>query len=319
MACMITLAELHYVAALAEELHFGRAALRCGVSQPQLSMALKKLEQSLGLELFERSRTGVRLTAAGAPIIAQAQRALAGTVQIKTLAAAARDQLGEPLRLGVIATLAPSLLPSLLPYWQREAPRMPLLLVEDCTRPLQQQLEAGALDAIVVSAPFGASDLVTRELFDEPLLLLAPHKHPLAHRPEINPAELQAQPLLVLTPEHCLRPQVDALCPWLGEPGAAPLVVNSLETLRQMVAAGLGLGIVPRSAADLRLCRALQLAARPLGIPARRQLLLAYRTSFPRHRAIDVLQRAIQTCAGAYWSFTTEPDSDEQRLLPRHW
>ena len=316
----MTLVELHYVAVLADELHFGRAALRCGVSQPQLSMALKKLEQALGLELFERSRTGVRLTAAAAPIIAQARRVLAGAAQIKALADAARDQLGEPLRLGVIASLAPSLLPALLPYMQREAPRMPLLLSEDGSHRLRQQLVAGEVDAIVVSAPVREPDTLARELFDEPLVLLAPHKHPLAHQVAPSLAELEAHRLVLLSHEHCLRAQVEALCPWLaGQTAPSPIVVNSLETLRQMVAAGLGLGIVPRSAAELRLCRALQLVARPLAAPAQRQLLLAYRASFPRHRAIDVLQRAIQTCAGTYWSFTTEPDGDEQRLLPLPW
>ncbi len=317
----MTLTELRYMVILAEEQHFGRTAERCHVSQPTLSVAVKKLEEELGVELFERTKTGVKPTVMGERIVRQAKALLAGTEAIKTLAEAGKDQLGSPLALGTIFTMGPYLLPQLIPHLQKQVPGMPLLVQEDYTENLRRKLRDGVLDVILVSLPFSESDVVTQELFDEPLVLIMPRNHSLAHKAEITLADIQPQQLLLMGQGHCLREQVLALCPALRAALQRGEVVlraegNSLETLRYMVAAGLGLSILPRSAAEASLCLANRLVARPLAIPGgQRRLALAWRASFPRHKAIDVLRKAIQTCSGAYWSFTTEPEESEQTML----
>ncbi len=317
----MTLTELRYIVILAEEQHFGRTAERCHVSQPTLSVAVKKLEEELGVELFERTKTGVKPTVMGERIVKQAKALLAGTEAIKALAEAGKDQLGSPLALGTIFTMGPYLLPQLIPHLQKQVPGMPLLVQEDYTENLRRKLRDGVLDVILVSLPFSESDVVTQELFDEPLVLIMPRNHSLAHKAEITLADIQPQQLLLMGQGHCLREQVLALCPALRAALQSGEVVlraegNSLETLRYMVAAGLGLSILPRSAAEASLCHANRLVARPLAIPGgQRRLALAWRASFPRHKAIDVLRKAIQTCSGAYWSFTTEPEESEQTML----
>lgn len=318
----MTLTELRYIVILSEEQHFGRTAERCHVSQPTLSVAVKKLEEELGVELFERTKTSVKPTVMGAQIISQAKVLLASTENIKVMAEAGKDQLGSPLALGTIFTMGPYLLPQLIPYLQKQAPGMPLFVQEDYTESLRKKLRDGVLDVILVSLPFSESDVVTQELFDEPLVLVMPRHHALAHKIEITPDDIRQQQILLMGQGHCLREQVLELCPALRSelhsvgPGAARAEGNSLETLRYMVAAGLGLSILPRSAAEASLCQANRLVARPLAIPgSQRRLALAWRASFPRHKAIDVLRKAIQACSGAYWNFTTEPDDDVQTIL----
>lgn len=319
----MTLTELRYIVILAEEQHFGRTAERCHVSQPTLSVAVKKLEEELGVELFERTKTCVKPTVMGERIVSQAKALLAGTETIKALAEAGKDQLGSPLALGTIFTMGPYLLPQLIPHLQKQVPGMPLLVQEDYTENLRKKLRDGVLDVILVSLPFSESDVVTQELFDEPLVLIMPRNHSLAHKAEITLEDIQPQQMLLMGQGHCLREQVLTLCPALradlqqdGELIAPRAEGNSLETLRYMVAAGLGLSILPRSAAEISLCQANRLVARPLAIPGgQRRLALAWRASFPRHKAIDVLRKAIQTCSGAYWNFTTEPDENVQTML----
>ncbi|WP_039915236.1 hydrogen peroxide-inducible genes activator [Cellvibrio mixtus] len=318
----MTLTELRYIVILSEEQHFGRTAERCHVSQPTLSVAVKKLEEELGVELFERTKTSVKPTVMGERIILQAKALLANTESIKAMAEAGKDQLGSPLALGTIFTMGPYLLPQLIPHLQKQAPAMPLLVQEDFTENLRKKLRDGVLDVILVSLPFSESDVVTQELFDEPLVVIMPRNHLLAHKAEITLDDLQSQSLLLMGQGHCLREQVLALCPALRNEANASVVNipraegNSLETLRYMVAAGLGLSILPRSAAEANLCQTNRLVARPLAIPgSQRRLALAWRASFPRHKAIDVLRKAIQTCSGAYWNFTTEPDENVQTML----
>lgn len=318
----MTLTELRYIVILSEEQHFGRTAERCHVSQPTLSIAVRKLEEELGVELFERTKTKVVVTLLGEKIVAQARLLLANTAVIKSLADAGKDQLSSPLALGAIFTMAPYLLPQLIPHLKKQAPDMPLYVQEDFTANLRKKLRNGELDLILVSLPFSESDVVTQELFEEPLVVVMPQAHPLAHKAEIVPADIARADLLLLGEGHCLREQVLALNPQWQQAGDEPYQRysaegNSLETLRYMVAAGLGLGILPRSAAEASLCAAHRLVARPL-VGGSRKLALAWRASFPRHKAIDVLRKAIQTCSGAYWNFTTEPDAVEQTMFPLH-
>jgi LysR family hydrogen peroxide-inducible transcriptional activator len=318
----MTLTELRYIVILAEEQHFGRTAERCHISQPTLSVAVKKLEEELGIDLFERTKTCVKPTATGARIVGQAKAVLASTEHIKAIAEAGKDQLSSPLSLGAIFTMGPYLLPQLIPHLQKQVPGMPLLVQEDYTDNLRRKLRDGLLDVILVSLPFNESDVVTQELFDEPLVLVMPWGHVLANKAEITLADVQQQRLLLMGQGHCLRDQVLALCPdscvsmTNGGVDVPYAEGNSLETLRYMVAAGLGLTILPRSAAAANLCQANGLVARPLAIAgSQRRLALAWRASFPRHKAIDVLRRAIRTCSGAYWNFTTEPDDNIQTML----
>ncbi len=318
----MTLTELRYIVILSEEQHFGRTAERCHVSQPTLSIAVRKLEDELGVELFERTKTKVRPTALGEKIILQARALLANTAAIQFLADAGKDQLSTPLALGAIFTMGPYLLPQLIPHLQKQAPKMPLYVQEDYTANLRKKLRDGDLDAILVSLPFSESDVVTQELFDEPLVVVMPQSHPLVRNLDIAPADIARDELLLLGDGHCLREQVLTLNPaWREVVPTKRYSVqgNSLETLRYMVAAGLGVSILPRSAADAALCAPHRLITRPLA-GGQRKLALAWRASFPRHKAIDVLRKSIQSCSGAYWNFTTEPDAVEQTMLPlQNW
>ena len=316
----MTLTELRYIVILAEEQHFGRTAERCHVSQPTLSIAVRKLEEELGIELFERTKTKIQPTRVGERVVAQARALLLNTAAIKDLADAGKNQLNGPLALGSIFTMGPYLLPQLIPYLQQQAPAMPLYVQEDYTANLRKKLRDGVLDVILVSLPFSDPDVVTQELFDEPLVVVMPQAHPLARSDEILPAHIPRDQLLLPGDGHCLREQVLALHPaWQCERDDQAKRYraegNSLETLRYMVAAGLGVSVLPRSAAAASLCSAHRLVARPLA-GASRKLALAWRASFPRHKAIDLLRKSIQTCSGVYWSFTTEPDPQEQSLLP---
>jgi LysR family hydrogen peroxide-inducible transcriptional activator len=316
----MTLTELRYIVVLSEEQHFGRTAERCHVSQPTLSIAVRKLEEELGVELFERTKTRVVPTVLGGKIVAQARELLTSTTVIKSLAEAGKDQLNSPLALGAIFTMGPYLLPQLIPHLKKQAPGMPLYVQEDYTASLRKKLRDGDLDIILVSLPFSESDVVTQELFEEPLVVVMPQAHPLARKAEVKPADIARADLLLPGEGHCLRAQVLALHPeWQqandGQHLRYAAEGNSLETLRYMVAAGLGLSILPRSAAEANLCAAHRLVTRPLA-GASRKLALAWRASFPRHKAIDVLRKAIQISSGAYWNFTTEPDAVEQTMLP---
>lgn len=316
----MTLIELRYIVLLAETQHFGRAAELCHVSQPTLSIAIKKVEDELGVNLFERTKSRVRITELGVRIAAQAKRVLEQVAVLQDIADAGKDQFSSPLAVGAIFTLGPYLLPQLIPYLQQQAPRMSLYIEEDFLDNLRKKLCNGALDVIVVSLPFNEPDVVTQVLFDEPFVVLMPAAHPLASKPEITAADIDPQQLLLLGEGHCFREQLLATSrPWrrvIGEAAGQQLrraEANTLETLRYMVAAGLGITIVPQSAATPALTE-LQVVARPY-VGASRTLALAWRASFPRHAVISLLRTAIQTCSGAYWRFTTEQPDAEQSIL----
>jgi LysR family hydrogen peroxide-inducible transcriptional activator len=318
----MTLTELRYIVTLAEEQNFGRTATRCGVSQPSLSIAVRKLEEKLGVLLFERTKTRIRPTLIGSQIIAQASHVLVQSEVIRELAEAGTDQLSSPLSFGAIFTMGSYLLPQLIPHLKKHAPKMPLYVQEDYTANLRKKLRDGDLDVIVVSLPFSEPDVVTQELFEEPLVVLMPQAHALAAKVGISLTELAQEEMLLLGEGQCSREQVLALCPGqrVVEGDKAPqrriAEANSLETLRHMVAAGLGITLVPRSAAVASLCALNKLVIRPLSAAgANRRLALAWRASFPRHKAIDMLRKAIQTSSGAYWDFATEQDEGSQSMF----
>lgn len=300
----MTLTELRYIVTLAQEQHFGRAADRCYVSQPTLSIAVKKLEDELGVALFERTKSRVQPTPLGEQIVAQANLVLEQTAAIKDLADAGKDQLSSPLSVGAIFTIGPYLLPKFIPHLQKLASKMPLYVEEGYTHNLRKKLRNGELDVIIVALPFVEPDVVTQALYDEPFVVLMPKDHSLAAKEFLKPDDLNDQQLLLLGEGHCFRDQVLTTCPSLQHHGDAntsnvrtAAEGSSLETLRHMVASGLGITILPSSAAENSLYSSEVLVTRPFIEPSpSRTVALAWRASFPRHKAIDALRAAIKAC-----------------------
>jgi len=297
----MTLTELRYIVAVARERHFGRAAETCFVSQPTLSVAVKKLEEELGLQLFERGPGEVSVTPTGQKIVAQAQRVLEEAARIKDLAAAGRDPLAGPLRLGAIYTIGPYLLPKLIPILRRAAPQMQLHIQENFTHVLAELLKNGEADVILIALPFAEPGMETRAVYDEPFMVAVPKGHAWDGRKRpVSSEELTKESLLLLGEGHCFRDQVLDICHVVRAKDRSPLARTveggSLETIRQMVAGGVGVTVLPststtgNTASDL--IRLLPFA-RPT--PTRR-VGIAWRKSFPRPEAIEALRKAILAC-----------------------
>lgn len=295
----MTLTEMRYIVALARERHFGKAAEACHVSQPTLSVALKKVEGQLGAALFERSAADVRITALGERIVAQARRVLEEAVRLDEIAGAAGDPLSGPLRVGVIYTIAPYLLPQLIPALHRQAPAMPLFLKEDFTGNLVPALKAGELDVIVIALPFVEPGLVAQPVYDEPFRVVVPAGHPWVRRSDIAADDLDGQDLLLLGQGNCFRDQVLESCPRLATPEALEhsLEGSSLETIRYMVASGAGVAVMPSTAADPLIDKEPLVKVLPFaGEPPARTVGLVWRVTFPRPQAIDAVRAAVLAC-----------------------
>ena len=292
----MTLTDLRYIVALARERHFGRAAEKCHVSQPTLSVALKKVEQRIGALLFERSSTEVRPTPLGEQVAAQAERVLEEATKLDEIAQQGKDPLVGPLRLGAIYTIAPYLLPRLIPALNRRAPQMPLYLQENFTVRLAEQLRRGELDIAILALPFAEPGIVTRAVYDEPFRVAAPVGHPLAREKKVKAERLTAEHLLLLGQGNCFRDQVVQACPHLSEPGGleGALEGSSLETVRHMVASGAGVSVVPASAVESWQPDERLMSIRPFADPVpTRRVVLAWRVTFPRPQAIDAIREAI--------------------------
>jgi LysR family transcriptional regulator, hydrogen peroxide-inducible genes activator len=298
----MTLTELRYIVALDQTGHFRKAAEHCNVSQPTLSIAVKKLEEELGVPLFERSRQKVAATAIGERVVEQARTVLQETNNLINLAQLGKDPLGTVLSVGAIYTVGPYLFPRLVTRLQELAPQMPLFIEESYTASLRGKLSGGNLDAIFIALPFTETDVVTRSVYEEPFVVLMPDDHPLAGEEDIDPAELAQHRVLLLGEGHCFRDQVLEACPGLLEAindthtrGSSILEGSSLETLKHMVASGLGITVLPESAANVAQYGHHRLAVRPFTDPApRRTVALAWRASYPRHQAIDMLADALR-------------------------
>lgn len=289
----MNLNELRYVVAVAQELNFRRAAGRCFVSQPALSLAVRKLEDELGVRLFERNRTAVKVTPIGVRVVEQAQRALEEAAKVKEIARQGKDQLVGPLRLGVIYTVGPYLLPELIPVLRKKAPEMPLDVEENITANLEQLLRNGRLDAIVIALPFGGPGIEARPVYDEPFNVVVSADHPWAGKTAIRPRDLAKERVLLLNTGHCFSNQVAEACPELDRSGGEMQQGNSLETIRNMVASGLGITVLPCSATGEKYRNKL-LKVIPFSEPApSRRVALAWRRSFSREKAVKVLARAI--------------------------
>jgi len=290
----MTLTELKYIVAVAETRHFGRAAGRCHVSQPSLSASVAKLEDELGVKLFERGKRGARLTTAGEEVIAQARRALDEAARVKTVAQQGRNPLKGTLRLGVIHTIAPYLLPDLVASLHRSAPAMPLDIEENTTAALDGLLKAGALDVVVLALPYEESGILTSPLYDEPFKVIVPRGHPLAKRKSIAADELDAADLLLLPVGHCLRDQVLDACREFTRPPPPGRQGNSLETLRSMVASGAGISVLPASALMPRYANALVKVVEFAPPVPMRRVALAWRRDFARAAAVAKLAETIR-------------------------
>lgn len=296
----MTLTELRYIVSLARTRHFGRAAEACFVSQPTLSVAIRKLEEELGVALFERGTSEIAMTPIGEQVVTQAQRVLEEASAVKTIAQQGQDQLAGPLRLGAIYTIAPYLLPQLIPALHRLAPNMPLYLEENFTVRLNERLKQGDLDVIVIALPFDEPGFVTQALYDEPFQVALPASHPWCKRKNISSAELEQESLLLLGQGHCFRDQVLQACPALNRSSAAPgslqktLEGSSLETIRHMVASGTGITVLPCSAISAGANENSLLAFRPFSAPVpSRRVALAWRKRFPRPDAIAAVRQAV--------------------------
>ena len=289
----MTLNELRYIVAVAQEKSFGRAAAKCFVSQPALSVAIQKLEDELGPQLFERGKSEVSVTPVGARVVEQAQLVLEEAARIREIARAGRNQLVGPLKLGVIYTVAPYLLPDLIPVLHLRAPEMPLELEENLTEVLEVELKSGRLDAAIIALPFAPPGVATVFVYEEPFQVVVPSEHKWAKRRSVHPDELVGEHAILLNVGHCFRDQVLDACPELNRQDVPTARTNSLETVRNMVASGLGVSVLPRDALTPKYHSNLVVPV-PFTKPApSRRIALAWRKSFPRPQAIEALRAAI--------------------------
>ncbi len=310
----MTLTELKYIVAVAREKHFGKAAEACFVSQPTLSVAVKKIEEELDVKLFERSANEVTVTPLGEEIVRQAQAVLEQAASIKEIAKRGKDPLSGPLRLGVIYTIGPYLLPDLVRQMITHTPQMPLMLQENFTVKLLEMLRTGEIDCAILAEPFPDTGLAVAPLYDEPFYAAVPTSHALAQRDSVSSEELKTETMLLLGTGHCFRDHVLEVCPEFARFSSNAEGIrksfegSSLETIKHMVAAGMGVTLVPRLSipkADL-LPKAKSKSAGQepsfikylpfSGEPPTRRVVLVWRRSFTRYEAIAALRNAVYAC-----------------------
>ena len=250
----MTLTELRYIVAVAKEKHFGRASQVCFVSQPTLSVAVKKLEEELGVQIFHRQSNEVSLTPQGRLLIEQAHRILDESKRFIDMAKIGVDPMKGPIRLGAIYTIAPYLLPSLVLQAKDTLPDIPLFLYETFTSSILEMIKQDELDCAILAEPFNSNGLEVIQLYDEPYLVTVPEGHEWAKRKSIAPHELASQNMLLLGAGHCFRDHVLQVCPELNrsklvfDEGPKNFEGSSLETIRQMVIGGIGISVLPRTA-----------------------------------------------------------------------
>ena len=302
----MTLTELKYIVAVARERHFGRAAEACFVSQPTLSVAVKKLEEELDCKLFERGASEVSVTPLGEQIVRQAQQVIEQAAAIKETAKLGKDPVSGPLRLGIIYTIGPYLLPDLVRQAIERVPQMPLMLQENFTAKLLEMLRAGELDCAIMAEPFPDTGLAVAPLYDEPFMAAVPTGHALARRKSITAEELRQETMLLLGTGHCFRDHVLEVCPEYARFASPHSTDNegirrsfegsSLETIKYMVASGMGVTVVPSLSVPKELQPHIRYVKFAAPAPTRR-VVLAWRRSFPRYEAIAALRNCIYACA----------------------
>lgn len=290
----MTLTELRYIIALAQEGNFSRAAERCSVSQPTLSVAIARLEDELGVPLFERGKGFVGVTSVGEQVVEQARVALREAEKVRQVALAGRDPLDGPLRLGVIHTVGPYLLPQLIRSLKAIAPNMPLLIEENMTANLSDMLCENDLDVIVIALPFDVPGVLTRALYDESFQVVVPRGHRWEGLPAIGADELVGEEMLLLKAGNCFRDQVIGACPQVSTPESDVRLGHTIGTIRCMVASGLGVSVLPEGALGQPYSNEM-ISIIPFREPApSRRIALAWRPGFARPKAIDALLDAVR-------------------------
>ena len=295
----MTLTELRYIVAVSQKNHFGKAAQACFVSQPTLSIAIKKLEEELGVRLFERSsKNQIRITEIGQQVINQAYIVLQEAQILIEIAQRGKDPLSGQFKLGVIYTIGPYLLPNLIPRLREAAPNLKLIIEENFTANLFQSLKQGALDAIIISYPFEEPGIETAALYDEPFIVALPRNHEWKDREQIQPEDLASQDLMLLGAGHCFRDQVIKACPdcMSGDSELTrTLEGGSLETIRHMVAAGTGITVLPRTSILPSQKNESLIVTKPFASPSPgRTVAIAWRKHYPRKEAIVTIRDTIQ-------------------------
>jgi LysR family hydrogen peroxide-inducible transcriptional activator len=286
----IKLKDLKYLVAVADTKHFGRAAARCHVSQPTLSTQLKKLEQYLGLQLIERQPRRVTLTAAGERIVERARRIVEASDEVMEIARSEHDPLSGRLRLALLPTIGPYLLPLVMQRIRKALPRLELMLYEYQTAPMLEHVLAGEVDVGILALPVHGPSLATRRLYDEPFVVLAPAGHAFKSHSSVRPADLAGETLLLLEEGHCLRDQALEVCTRVDISERQDFRATSLETLRQMVAAGAGITLLPELASRGAYAAARGLVMRPFTRPQpSRSVGAVWRKSSARAAAIAAL------------------------------
>jgi len=286
----MNLRDLRYLVALADERHFGKAAERCFVSQPTLSAQIRKLEQYLGVPLVERQPNRVSLTETGRKVVERARKLLQEADSIVEIARNDRDPLSGPLKLALIPTVGPYLLPHVAGRLRRELPRLKLMLYEYQTAPLLEKLHAGEVDLGILALPVPADGLETAPLYEEPFTVAVPASHSLADRDRVRVEDLKGETLLLLEDGHCLRDQALEVCSRIRLQDSQDYRATSLETLRQMVAAGHGVTLLPELASSSPVGAVRGLKVKPFVKPApTRTIGAVWRKSTTRGAAIEAV------------------------------
>ena len=305
----MTLTELRYIVAVAREHHFGRAAEACFVSQPTLSVSIKKLEEELDVKIFERGANEITVTPLGEEIVRQAQSVIEQAAAIKEIAKRGKDPVSGPLRLGVIYTIGPYLLPDLVRQAIELVPQMPLMLQENFSAKLLEMLRNGELDCAIMAEPFPDTGLAVAPLYDEPFMAAVPRQHALAKRKSISTDELKNETMLLLGTGHCFRDHVLEVCPEYARFASAPpegsrtgiegirqsFEGSSLETIKYMVASGMGVTVVPQLSVPKDAQPHIKYVPFTKPVPTRR-VVLVWRRTFTRYEAIAALRNAIYAC-----------------------
>lgn len=296
----MNLRDLKYLIALADLRHFGKAADACFVSQPTLSTQVRKLEEELGVTLVERAPRKVMLTPTGQDVVQRARRIVADVEQMREAARRSKDPESGSLRLGVFPTLAPYLLPHVVPQLRERFPQLELLLVEEKSDVLLQRLREGRLDAALLALPVHDEQLHTEFLFEEPFVLAAPQGHELATRSSLRIDELSDETLLLLEDGHCLREQALDVCRLSGAQEKSGFRATSLETMRQMVAAGVGVTLLPALSVHAPIVQPASIRLVTFDEPApSRRIALAWRKSSAMEAFLHQLADAVGTLARA--------------------
>ncbi|WP_269790208.1 DNA-binding transcriptional regulator OxyR [Stenotrophomonas sp. Iso1] len=305
----MNLRDLKYLVALAEHKHFGRAAASCFVSQPTLSTQIKKLEEELGVPLVERAPRKVMLTPAGREAAARARNIVAEVEQMKEAARRSRDPEAGTVRLGIFPTLGPYLLPHVVPAIRQRFPQLEMLLVEEKSDVLMAQLRNGQLDAAVLALPINDEQLHIESLFEEPFVLAAPEGHPLTAHSSLSLDDLSNQRLLLLQDGHCLRDQALDVCHLAGALEKSEFQATSLETLRQMVAANVGVTLLPMLAVKPPVARSENIHLIPFkGQPVpNRRIAMIWRRSSAMGAFLEQLAQLFRQLPAGLLEFSQEP------------